>query len=71
MLSFTFGTDLHYRLLVKVFDGKSKVLIQQEVKGSDSLGGNLSQINELIPRATENIFNKILNSSNIRTTLTE
>ena len=71
MLSFTRGTDLHYRLLVKVFDGKSKVLTQQEVKGSDSLGGNLSQINELIPGATENIFNKILNSSDIRTVLAE
>ncbi|MCX5820229.1 MAG: hypothetical protein NT047_10020 [Deltaproteobacteria bacterium] len=71
MLSFTRGTDLHYRLLVKVFDGKGKVLIQQEVKGSDGLGGNLSQINELIPGATENIFNEILNSSNIRTGLTE
>jgi hypothetical protein len=71
MLSFTSGTDLHYRLLVKVFDRESKVLTQQEAKGTDSLGGNLSQINELIPEATGNIFNEILNSYNIRTALTE
>jgi hypothetical protein len=71
MLSFTRGTDLHHRLLVKIFDGENKVLTQQEVKGTDSLGGNLSQINELIPGATENIFNESLNSSNIRKVLTE
>jgi len=71
LISFTFGTDLHYNLFVNVFDGKNKILAQQEVKGTDSLGGSLSQINELIPRATENIFNKILSSSEIRTALTE
>ena len=71
MLSLTFGTDLHYKLIVKVFDEKYKVLMQREVYGKDSLGGNSSQIYELIPRATENIFNKILNSSDIRTVLTE
>jgi hypothetical protein len=71
IISFTSGTDLYYKLVVKVFDEKNNILIQQEVKGTDRLGGNLTQIYELIPKATENIFNKIFNSPDIRKVLTE
>ena len=70
-LSLTFGTDLHYSLVVRVTDGKDNVLTNQEVKGTDTLGGNFSQIYELIPRGTENLFNRILNSPNFRLALTE
>ncbi|MCE5319269.1 MAG: ankyrin repeat domain-containing protein [Parachlamydia sp.] len=71
VLSLTFGTDLHYKILIRVSDEKNKVLVQKEFQGKESLGGNLSQVYELLPRATGEIYNAILNSSPIRTALLE
>lgn len=71
VLSMTFGTELDYKILVSVLDDKNNILVKQEVNGADRLGGNLAQIYELIPRAAENVFTGILNSSPLRSVMAD
>lgn len=70
-LSMTFGTDLNYEIIVTISDEKKNILVKQQFKGVEILGGSLSQIYELIPRGTESIYNEILNSQSIRLALSD
>lgn len=66
LISFSAGTELHYKLIVKIFDGKNNLLVQQEIKGADDLKCSLSQIYKAIPEGTEKLLSRILNADDIR-----
>jgi len=69
--SLTSGTEITYTLYLKVTDVKNNTIMQKEISGKDLFYVNEPEMVNIIPQKTEDIFTKILNTTDLRLALTQ